>query len=556
MEDFSDDGSDCGSVCSERSKLDAIALGDVVIEQEQPIENPTKEEIEDSLLAGRNCLLHGPGGSGKSQITKDLLPNLKEKVGKIKSSGHEAYMKDKLGKKGSRGREVYMKVQVLTYVKEQARTFGMGATNIHDFMGFGVPRLVTDPIPSALETSLAAMQGISGNSKVNYYELLDELESNAHTAKKNERAIQLLKNILFTQILIIDEISNVGSKIFTKMDQYLKRFRQDPRPFGGITVMFIGDMLQTAPVKDIYAFATPIWEALKLKVYLFKTIHRFEDKSWAQLLLRLRAGTHTQTDIEYIMSLKSNVNEIGGMKICSTRKEMHEYNYQKVKEIPGKGYSIAAIDSVSDCKNRTFIHIENEVRRNRLIEEYGGEMPIDKDLVLKVGAQVMFLVNKRKEYSNGERGVVVSFTKMEGQPISAIVVKSESGEEYTVVKQVCTKFFLGGDIQIERRQFPIRPAYAATTQKVQGKTENFITLDYGKAFVGAGVAYVGLSRARSPLNIKLIEFNPRCVKQDASALAYVKLLEGWEQTATGEVTYDYEIDNHQEDDMEAMAEGW
>ena len=111
------------SIMSDRSIMELQELEEKSpsIPDENPLDgkDDSPEGVARRSLDGENILLHGPGGSGKSHLAKQII---------------ELFNNDTILYKGRR-----VRYQVLTYVKEQANTFGYGAKNIHNFFGF-VPR--------------------------------------------------------------------------------------------------------------------------------------------------------------------------------------------------------------------------------------------------------------------------------------------------------------------------------------------------------------------------------------------------------------------------------
>ena len=56
------------------------------------------------------------------------------------------------------------------------------------------------------------------------------------------------------KLIIIDEISMVGSALFTRVDTRLRQIKGVNLPFGGISIICVGDLYQLPPVMDTHIF--------------------------------------------------------------------------------------------------------------------------------------------------------------------------------------------------------------------------------------------------------------------------------------------------------------
>lgn len=105
------------------------------------------------------------------------------------------------------------------------------------------------------------------------------------------------KDIIETETLIIDEISMCGAELFDKINFVFKKIRKNEKPFGGIQLILVGDMLQLEPIKDAYIFKSEVWKQLNLKIYNLTISKRYNETSYFDLLSRIRETNHTQEDI-------------------------------------------------------------------------------------------------------------------------------------------------------------------------------------------------------------------------------------------------------------------
>ena len=107
--------------------------------------------------------------------------------------------------------------------------------------------------------------------------------------------------------IICDEISMVSSYMLKFIHLHLQEIKCNNLLFGGINIIAFGDLHQLKPVMGQFIFedyrndygplATNIWTE-NFKIYeLTDIIRQKDDKQFAQLLNRLRIGTHTKNDI-------------------------------------------------------------------------------------------------------------------------------------------------------------------------------------------------------------------------------------------------------------------
>lgn len=129
--------------------------------------------------------------------------------------------------------------------------------------------------------------------------------------------------------------------------------------------------------------------------------------------------------------------------------------------------------------------------------------PTDANLVLKKGAQVMFIRNDSSDehrYYNGKIGVITNLTA------SSVRVRCiDDGTEVEVEKATWenTRYEINeADNSVKTivdgtfSQIPLRLAWAITIHKSQGLTFNKAVIDAGRAFA-PGQVYVALSRCRT-----------------------------------------------------------
>jgi hypothetical protein len=314
----------------------------------------------------------------------------------------------------------------------------------------------------------------------------------------------------------------VRADMLDAMDEILRYIRGDrSRPFGGVQVLFIGDLYQLPPVvkddewnmfKEYYA--SPFFfssSALKQHPPLFielKNVYRQRDEKFIQLLNNIRNNTLTPEDITVLQKQKVTqpVSKPSGITLTTHNYIADNINQGELKKLPGPVFKFTG-----------------EISRNFPDKA----LPAEMDIYLKVGTQVMFVKNDssgERRYFNGKIAVVKSIEKE-----TITVTLSGNNEELVLEKEKWRNVQYShnkeaGNIEEEElgsyTQYPIRLAWAITIHKSQGLTFDHAVIDAGNSFA-AGQVYVALSRCRTLEGIQLLSsITPESVKSDERIIAF------------------------------------
>ncbi len=420
--------------------------------------------------SSRNIFLTGKAGTGKTTFLKHIRENCLKQMAVVAPTGVAA--------------------------------INAGGVTIHSF--FQLP--FSPFLPS----------GNGGNeSVVDKHELLKRLRFNSEKRK----VLQQL------ELLIIDEISMVRCDTLDAIDAILRYVRKRSfEAFGGVQVLFIGDMMQLPPViKDDewnllsehytgpYFFNSQVIST-EMPVHIeFEKIYRQTEEKFIGVLNQVR---NNRLDEDGLAILESRydpgfkrIKGDGYIVLTTHNEKARQINNGELNSIPGAS-------TVYEAK------IEDEFSERAY--------PADEKLELKAGAQVMFIRNdssdRGRRYFNGKIGVVTRlekdkiFVSCEGEETD-IEVQPEKWENirYTVdpVTRKLDQKLLGSFTQ-----FPLRLAWAITIHKSQGLTFDKAIIDAGSAFV-PGQVYVALSRCTNLDGLILqTRINPSSLLSDRKLLDF------------------------------------
>ena len=315
-----------------------------------------------------------------------------------------------------------------------------------------------------------------------------------------------VKLIRELELIIIDEISMVRADVIDFVDRVLRVYSGNMRePFGGKQLLLVGDIFQLEPVitpdmrdilrryyKNFFFFNARAFEQINLVSVELRKIYRQSDSQFISLLDRVRVNRATSADIA-CLNQRCNpdyqeLNDNFAITLATRRDTVDSINDEHMQAL-----------KTPEC------HYEGIIEKD--FPE--SSLPTAKDLVLKVGAQVIFIRNdKEGRWYNGTIGRV---TRLDD---ARVFVALEDGAEMAVLPEVWENMqytYNEKEKKVEEKvlgtfmQIPLKPAWALTVHKSQGLTFNHVVLDFvGGAFTG-GQTYVALSRCTSLEGITLLK---------------------------------------------------
>ncbi len=342
-----------------------------------------------------------------------------------------------------------------------------------------------------------------------------------------KQKIQILRNL---ELLVIDEISMVRADLLDAIDAVLRHYRHRHQPFGGVQMLFIGDLFQLSPVAR-----QADWDLLRSYYegpYFFQS-RVFREVCPVYIELDKVFRQQNQTFVDVLNQVRNNCLTAESRALLNSRYQPHfslrQYDSLNANRDAG-GSSPAHYPIILSTHNQKVDTINADElamlqgKARTFTASVAGTFPesmypIDKELTLKIGARVMFVKNdssSEKRYYNGKLGVVTGWTD------DGVKVESE-GKIIEVGTEVWENVRYEADTKTETvntevigafEHLPLRLAWAITIHKSQGLTFDDVVIDAADAFA-AGQVYVALSRCRSLEGIILLSRIPETALANA-----------------------------------------
>lgn len=333
---------------------------------------------------------------------------------------------------------------------------------------------------------------------------------------------RILRNL---ELLIIDEVSMLRADLLDAINYMLQTVRRNNHPFGGVQVLYIGDLLQLPPIvkreewkvlKDYYGgsffFHAQVCQVEPPLYIELDKVYRQSDRDFIDVLNNLRNNVITQDDVSLLNNFvqpdfDTTKNE-GYITLTTHNAKAESMNSESLEALSGRSTTYEA-EIVGDFPSHMY--------------------PLAPTLELKVGAQIMFIKNDLsmdKQYYNGKIGRIIDLSH---DTISVLfpeerkTIEVEKYEWENIAYQVDDA---SGEIKEEVKgtfvHYPIKLAWAITVHKSQGLTFEKAVLDLSKVFA-PGQAYVALSRLTSLKGLVLLSpIRMNGLKSEHDVVQYAK----------------------------------
>jgi len=298
--------------------------------------------------------------------------------------------------------------------------------------------------------------------------------------------------------IVIDETSMVRADLLDCVDKFLRlNGPSADRSFGGIQMIFIGDLYQLPPVitgsekaafgslyETPYFYSAKVFHSFEMEFVELEKVYRQHDEEFINLLNSIRNKSITEDGLEllnqrYMPDFEPSPDDFY-VYLTTTNDLAAQVNGQQLAKLRTRLHTFTA-DIEGDFGNQY--------------------LPTAIDLEVKVGAQIMMLNNDAGgRWVNGTIGKIISITRDRNDEYSIIadLANDETVEITPYIWEIFRFFAEGGQLQSEVigrfRQYPLMLAWAVTIHKSQGKTFDKVVIDIGRGTFTHGQTYVALSR--------------------------------------------------------------
>jgi len=435
----------------------------------------------DLFKEGKNLLITGPGGVGKTHLIQEFI-------------------KDAI----KRGK----KIQVCALTGCASLLLGCNAKTIHSWSGIKMAKGAKKQIVER------ALRG--------------------KNIKNNWKGIH---------VLIIDEVSMMSKKIFETLEELARYTRCNALPFGGLQVILTGDFFQLPPIGNInepdtseFCFESPLWySVIPLDNHIeLNTMFRQKDSKYIEILSQVRKGELNEENTKILREHSKRIYNIEGNnginipKLFPVRSRVDYINQVMFGKLDSKEEEYD-IDKIYDCR----VYLESGVTiEPNIIETCNNMTATEKEyeinallsnaqcsehLKLKIGALVMCTANIDLENGicNGSQGIIIDLIGKNRTPN----IRFTNGIEMVLSKHHWQSV---DHPIIALKQYPLQLAWALTIHKIQGATLNMAQIDIGTSIFEYGQTYVAMSRVKSLEGLYLSDFNPNKIRANPKVIKFYK----------------------------------
>lgn len=426
----------------------------------------------DKYVRGNNIFITGPGGSGKSELIRMIYKH--------------AYSQ-------------FKDIHVTALTGCASILLNCKAKTLHSWAGIGLGNL--------------------------------PLEKLILKIKKNKFQKAIWKQ---TDILVVDEVSMLSLKLFDMLNAIGRAIRGNHKPFGGIQLIFSGDFYQLPPVGDYlepdtqrFCFESEEWNLTfhrDCQIEL-KKIFRQTDEIYSTILNQIREGKIKRRSndllLEYVGREISADLIAEPTKLYPTKNKVEQINFIRMSSLKSdeREFKIKYLKNLEMTKGEKEVRCQFSEQDIQLEFDFlASNLMCEKEMKLKVGAQVMCIINIKSEQGdilvcNGSQGIIKEFCEFTGCP----KVKFNNGVDMIMIRHVWESDKIPG---IGVSQIPLILSWALTIHKSQGATLDAAEIDVGSGIFECGQTYVALSRVKSLDGLYLTSFDAKRIRINKKVKEY------------------------------------
>jgi ATP-dependent DNA helicase PIF1 len=412
--------------------------------------------------------------------------------------------------------------QVLEKTKEGQNVFITGGAGVGK--SFVVKHIIRHAHSMDRNVGVCAMTGsaailINGVTLHSFTGVGLAKESAPYLARRiNNKYPTIAARLRELDVLLVDEVSMMNDELFDKLYAILQIIRNEPtKPFGGVQMIFVGDMMQLAPVEGNYCFTATNWTAAAFMVFLLKTnMRQRDDDEFKALLDRVRWGKCMPADYTTLCRLENTRFPEGILptRLYSRNADVDRINAQEFEALVQRSSQSQTNQiHVYDVKYRGSSALQQRSRK------YAEATKMQPRLKLCVGAQVIVTrnINIDDGLVNGARGVVTQLNP-KGVMIRLASNNTSVNVEYYTLKPIPKTKEDESDIDLS--YMPLKLAWAISIHASQGMTIDALEVDLGSSIFAYGQAYTGLSRARSLHTTRIVDVLPTSFKTSPAVVEF------------------------------------
>ena len=263
--------------------------------------NTKQQKAFDVIQSGKNVVVTGPAGTGKSYTLKKIIDwaIIKRKnFGITASTGLSAFL--------------------------------IGGRTIHSFLGIGLGKKPVEEIAMSVKYS-------------------------------NKPVYNTLCNL---DMLFIDEISMIDKDLLDYISNYLSCIRECDKPFGGIQVVLSGDFCQLPPVDGQFCFLSNVWKTGNFEtIVLEELVRQNTDMAFQSILQEARYGICSPSTLVTLKKLQKTEfdNGIVPTRLFSKNVNVDTINLNELQKLKQSGETSIIYKTTTKGGNSWCKHIPTEI---------------------------------------------------------------------------------------------------------------------------------------------------------------------------------------------------